>query len=77
MEPSFVRDPVHNLPIRAGLDVAVRRIPEDWYKAPSSAFLLLDLVTKLNDVILDIIQFRVSCSYDCDIGELRDPGTTW
>ena len=74
----FVRDPVHNLPnVSAGLDVAVRRIPEDWYEAPSSALLRLEVVTKLNDIILDIIQFRVSCSYDCDIGELKDPGTTW
>ena len=73
----FVRDPVHNLPnVSACLDVAVRRIPEDWYKAPSSALLRLEVVAKLNDIILDIIQFRVSCSYDCVIGELRDPGTT-
>ena len=32
----LVRDPVHYLPnVSAGMDVAVRRIPEDWYKAPS------------------------------------------
>ena len=73
----FVRDPVHNLPnVSACLDVAVRRIPEDWEKAPSCALLRLEVVAKLNDIILDIIQLRVSCSYDGVIGELRDPGTT-
>ena len=74
----LIRDPVHYLPnVSAGMDVAVRRIPEDWYKATSGALLSLEVVTKLNDIILDIIQFRLSGSYDCDIGELRDPCTTW
>ena len=58
------------------LDVAVRRIPEDWKKAPSCALLRLEVVAKLNDIILDIIQLRVSCSYDGVIGELRDSDTT-
>ena len=77
MHHKFVRDPVYNLPnVSACLDVAVRRVPEDWYKAPSGALLRLEVVAKLNDIVLDIIQFRVSCSYDCVTGELRDPGTT-
>ena len=44
-----------------------------WFKPLSSALLGLEVVTKLNDIILDII-LTVSCSYDCDIGELRDSG---
>ena len=61
----FVCDPVYNLSkVSADLDVAVRRIPEDWYKALSSALLSLKVVTKLDDIILDIIQFQVSRSYD-------------
>ena len=47
----FVRDPVQNLPnVSACLDVAVRRIPEDWYKAPSSALLRLEVVAKFPEL---------------------------
>ena len=58
------------------MDVAVRRIPEDWYKVSSSALLSLEVVTKLNDIVLDIIQFRISGSYDSEnlalLGRIRD-----
>ena len=41
------------------MDVAVWCIPEDWQKALSSALLSLEVVAKLNDIILEIIQFWI------------------
>ena len=63
-------DPIHHFPnVGAGIDIAVWSIPENWQKAPSGALLRLEIIAKLN-VILEIIQLRISCSNDCDIGEL-------
>ena len=64
-------DPVHHLSnVSTGMNIAVRSIPENEQKPTPCTLFPLEIVAKLNDVILKSVQLRISGANNSDVGEL-------
>ena len=67
----FALDPVHYLSnVSTGMNIAVRSIPENGQKPTPCTLFPLEIIAKLNDVILKSVQLQISGANNSDVGEL-------
>ena len=59
------------------MNIAVRCIPKNGQKPTPGTLFPLEIVAKLNDVILESVQLRISGANNSDVGELLYSRTAW